>query len=163
MTHHYRNPSQPTRAFRRATSARRSQQALYRGTRRQHPGARLAAEPCCQEGVARDLPLSPVVPAPESTVAACRRKADIRPDYRVPCKIAEDEVDAAELSLAENVMRDDMHPADRFEAFRDLVDKGPLDLQTLPPVSARPIKPCGSCSGSPASPPPCSRRTARAN
>ena len=52
------------------------------------------------------------------------KEGDIRPDYRVPCKIAEAEVDAAELSLAENVIRDDMHPADRFEAFRDLVDKG---------------------------------------
>jgi len=52
------------------------------------------------------------------------KEGDIKPDYRVPCKIAEGEVDAAELSLAENVMRDDMHPADRFEAFRDLVDKG---------------------------------------
>ncbi len=52
------------------------------------------------------------------------KEGDIKPDYRVPCKIAEGEIDAAELSLAENVMRDDMHPADRFEAFRDLVDKG---------------------------------------
>jgi len=52
------------------------------------------------------------------------KQGDIKANYLVPCKIAESEVDAAELSLAENVMRDDMHPADRFEAFRDLVDKG---------------------------------------
>lgn len=42
----------------------------------------------------------------------------------MPCKIAEDEIDATELSLAENVVRDDMHPADQFEAFRLLIDKG---------------------------------------
>jgi ParB family chromosome partitioning protein len=29
-----------------------------------------------------------------------------------------------EIGLAENVMRIAMHPADRFEAFRDLIDKG---------------------------------------
>jgi ParB family chromosome partitioning protein len=52
------------------------------------------------------------------------KEGDIKPNYLVPCKVAEGQVDAAELSLAENVMRDDMHPADRFEAFRDLVDKG---------------------------------------
>src|ERR1700687_4477835 len=28
------------------------------------------------------------------------------------------------MSLAENVVRDDMHPADQFEAFRLLIDKG---------------------------------------
>ena len=29
-----------------------------------------------------------------------------------------------ELSLAENIVRMPMHPADQFEAFRDLIDKG---------------------------------------
>src|SRR5579863_6261384 len=52
------------------------------------------------------------------------KEGDIKPTYRVPCKIANGDFDAAEISLAENVMRDDMHPADKFEAFRDLVDKG---------------------------------------
>jgi ParB family chromosome partitioning protein len=52
------------------------------------------------------------------------QEGDIKPTYRVPCKIADGDFDAAEISLAENVMRDDMHPADKFEAFRDLVDKG---------------------------------------
>jgi ParB family chromosome partitioning protein len=52
------------------------------------------------------------------------KKGDIRPNHRVSCKIANDEFDAAEISLVENVMREDMHPADQFEAFRDLVDKG---------------------------------------
>lgn len=52
------------------------------------------------------------------------KEGDIKPTYRVPCKVADGDFDATELSLVENVMRDDMHPADRFEAFRDLVDKG---------------------------------------
>jgi len=52
------------------------------------------------------------------------KEGDIRLTYLVPCKIANDDFDAAEISLVENVMRDDMHPADKFEAFRDLVDKG---------------------------------------
>ncbi len=52
------------------------------------------------------------------------KEGDIKLTYRVPCKIADGDTDAEELSLVENVMRDDMHPADKFEAFRDLVDKG---------------------------------------
>jgi ParB family transcriptional regulator, chromosome partitioning protein len=34
------------------------------------------------------------------------------------------ESDAAEISLAENVVRVPMHPADQFEAFRALIDNG---------------------------------------
>jgi len=52
------------------------------------------------------------------------KEGDIKPSYRVPCRIAAGDFDASEISLAENVIRDDMHPADKFEAFRDLVDKG---------------------------------------
>ncbi len=43
--------------------------------------------------------------------------------HAVPCRITEAE-NATELSLAENVMRADMHPADQFEAFRALADDG---------------------------------------
>lgn len=49
---------------------------------------------------------------------------DIPADYPVPCKVTDTGTDASELSLAENVMRENMHPADQFEAFRDLIDKG---------------------------------------
>jgi len=48
----------------------------------------------------------------------------IESNHPVPCKIADGEIDVTELSLAENVVRDDMHPADQFEAFRLLIDKG---------------------------------------
>jgi ParB family chromosome partitioning protein len=52
------------------------------------------------------------------------KSGDIAPDYPVPCKIAEGSLDPVEISLLENAVRDDMHPADLFEAFRALVDKG---------------------------------------
>lgn len=45
-------------------------------------------------------------------------------DHPVPCRIADGDIDASELSLAENVVRDNMHPADQFDAFRGLIDKG---------------------------------------
>lgn len=42
----------------------------------------------------------------------------------MPCVIADGEIDESELSLAESVVRMPMHPADQFEAFRDLIDGG---------------------------------------
>lgn len=48
----------------------------------------------------------------------------IAKNYAVSCTLATDTVEAAELSLAENVMRAPMHPADQFEAFRKLIDDG---------------------------------------
>jgi ParB family chromosome partitioning protein len=44
--------------------------------------------------------------------------------HPVACNILEDEADATEIGLAENVQREAMHPADEFEAFRTLVDSG---------------------------------------
>ena len=48
----------------------------------------------------------------------------IAADMAVPCQLVSEEVDAGEISLAENVVRVAMHPADQFEAFRDLIDRG---------------------------------------
>jgi len=48
----------------------------------------------------------------------------ISADYAVPCQVVADDADATEISLAENAVRENMHPADEFEAFRDLGDKG---------------------------------------
>src|ERR1022692_3052788 len=61
------------------------------------------------------------------------KAGDITPTHPVPCKIADSDIDASEISLVENVMRDDMHPADEFEAFRDLIDKG----LPIPDIAAR--------------------------
>lgn len=48
-------------------------------------------------------------------------------DHEVPCKIVAPQ-EAEEISLAENVIREAMHPADQFEAFKGLIDKGlPID------------------------------------
>ena len=48
----------------------------------------------------------------------------IKANHPVPCKVIDSDTEATELSLAEKVVRDNMHPADQFEAFRALVDKG---------------------------------------
>lgn len=52
------------------------------------------------------------------------KAGDIKHSHPVPCKIAEGDIDPSELSLMENVVRENMHPADEFEAFRGLIDKG---------------------------------------
>jgi len=49
---------------------------------------------------------------------------DIPAGFQVACNLLEDEADATEIGLAENVVREAMHPADEFEAFRALVDDG---------------------------------------
>lgn len=53
-------------------------------------------------------------------------------DYTVPCQVVTNE-QAAEMSLAENVVRLAMHPADQFEAFASLIDQG----QTAEQVATR--------------------------
>ena len=48
----------------------------------------------------------------------------IEADYGVPCHVLDGSADAVEISLVENSVREPMHPADEFEAFRTLVDGG---------------------------------------
>jgi ParB family chromosome partitioning protein len=57
------------------------------------------------------------------------RNKDIEKLVEIPCHVIE-EGDAAEISLAENVMRLPMHPADQFDAFRALSEngKGPEEI-----------------------------------
>ena len=50
-----------------------------------------------------------------------RRK--LAKDFEVPCLLGSDAA-ARTVSLAENVQREAMHPADQFEAFADLVAEG---------------------------------------
>jgi ParB family transcriptional regulator, chromosome partitioning protein len=63
-------------------------------------------------------------------LTALARNGSIGKDHPIPCQHANDDVDAKELSLAENVVRAPMHPADQFEAFRVLIDEGatPTDI-----------------------------------
>jgi ParB family chromosome partitioning protein len=48
----------------------------------------------------------------------------IASDHAVSCSVIADDADATEISLVENAVREQMHPADQFEAFRDLIDRG---------------------------------------
>jgi ParB family chromosome partitioning protein len=60
------------------------------------------------------------------------RQKRIKPDFAVPCLIVKYER-AVQISLAENSGREPMHPADEFEAFRQLIDAG----QSIEDVAAR--------------------------
>jgi ParB/RepB/Spo0J family partition protein len=48
----------------------------------------------------------------------------LQPDMLIPCTVIGRDADATEIGLAENVKREAMHPADEFEAFRDLTQGG---------------------------------------
>ncbi|MGD9785937.1 MAG: ParB/RepB/Spo0J family partition protein [Hyphomicrobiaceae bacterium] len=61
------------------------------------------------------------------------KDGQIESDCQIPCLLADGEIDPAELSLAENVVRAPMHPADQFEAFKSLIDDG----ASIPDVAAR--------------------------
>jgi ParB family chromosome partitioning protein len=64
---------------------------------------------------------------------ALQKEGAIPADHPVPCVVVSADADAAEISLIENVVRQQMHPADQFEAFRDLIDRG----ASIPEVAAR--------------------------
>ena len=53
--------------------------------------------------------------------------------HPVPCLIVDGDAPSAELSLAENVVRIAMHPADQVAAFRDLAESG----STVSSIAAR--------------------------
>ncbi len=54
-------------------------------------------------------------------------------DFPVPCILIEDASMAVEVSLVENTMRAEMHPADQVEAFAQLVSEG----STVPEIAVR--------------------------
>jgi ParB family chromosome partitioning protein len=51
-------------------------------------------------------------------------RGTIEADRPIPCAVLPDGTDATEISLAENVQREAMHPADEFEAFSALIASG---------------------------------------
>ena len=53
---------------------------------------------------------------------------EIEPDYLVDCRVKEPE-DAIEASLAENLAREPMHPADEFDAYKALADQGKSEVE----------------------------------
>jgi ParB family chromosome partitioning protein len=52
------------------------------------------------------------------------KDGSISENFPVPCKLDESAFDPKEISLVANTLREDMHPADQFEAFKALADKG---------------------------------------
>lgn len=48
----------------------------------------------------------------------------LAPDHPVPCNVIADAANGTEVSLAENAMREPMHPADEFDAFKALQEQG---------------------------------------
>ena len=59
-----------------------------------------------------------------AAMKALAEDGTIDPDHPVPCLVAADPAMAGELSLAENVVRIAMHPADQVVAFTKLADAG---------------------------------------
>jgi ParB family chromosome partitioning protein len=55
---------------------------------------------------------------------ALAEEGTLSADHPIPCQVIDSDTDATEISLAENAVREDMHPADEFEAFRKLADAG---------------------------------------
>jgi len=59
-----------------------------------------------------------------AALAALLKARKIAADFEVPCQVIENGADATEISLAENTVRENMHPTDECDAYRDLIDKG---------------------------------------
>jgi ParB family chromosome partitioning protein len=51
-------------------------------------------------------------------------KGDVKRSYPVPCRVAPDDADLTEISLAENVVREDMSVFQEVSAFRAMVEAG---------------------------------------
>lgn len=63
-------------------------------------------------------------------LTALAKGGSIENDMPIPCRVVSGQADATEISLTENVVRAPMHPADQFDAFRELIDRGatPADI-----------------------------------
>lgn len=63
-----------------------------------------------------------------AAMQALQKEGKLPKDHTVACRIADDEK-ASELSLAENTVREEMHPADEFDAFAALSkEHNPADI-----------------------------------
>lgn len=56
-------------------------------------------------------------------IHSLQAEAKLTPDFAVPCQVVT-EAQALEMSLAENTVRQAMHPADQFDAFAALIEQG---------------------------------------
>ena len=57
-------------------------------------------------------------------MSALAQAGTIADDLPVPCHVIADDVNATEISLVENAVREAMHPADAFDAFLALIEGG---------------------------------------
>jgi ParB family transcriptional regulator, chromosome partitioning protein len=75
-------------------------------------------------------------------LTALAKGGDIESDTPIPCHILAASADPTEISLTENAVRLQMHPADQFEAFRDLIDAGsaPADIAARFGISEAVVK-----------------------
>lgn len=67
------------------------------------------------------------------------KRGEIKKTEPIRC-VVETALDAHEISLDENVTRSNMHPADEFEAFRELAERrglGPEEIAAHRPGTAR--------------------------
>ena len=83
-------------------------------------------------GLLQNLQVRPGAKGKYEVVAGGRRLAALQrlakakaiaKTEEIACQVMEGE-DAAEVSLAENIVREKMHPADEYEAFKALADQG---------------------------------------
>lgn len=68
-----------------------------------------------------------------SAMRALVQRGEFRPDHPVPCEKVDEDVDPLEISLAANVMRQQLHPADEYVAFVELQSEGMTETE----ISAR--------------------------
>ena len=63
-------------------------------------------------------------------LASLAEAGTIASDAPVPCHVIAGDANATEISLAENAVREQMHPADEFDAFLALIETGmrPADI-----------------------------------
>jgi ParB family transcriptional regulator, chromosome partitioning protein len=59
-----------------------------------------------------------------AALAALLKARKIEAGFEVPCQVVGNDAAATEISLAENTVRENMHPADECDAYRDLIDGG---------------------------------------
>ena len=95
----------------------------HHGTRRQHRGQGPVAEPAGAARRQRHIRSRRRRQTPRRAQTAGEEEG-LAKDAPVACNVLAKDEDAAEISLAENEMRQAMHPADQFEAFKALVDSG---------------------------------------
>ena len=84
-------------------------------------------------------------------------------DYPVPCLVTTEDTAGSEISLAENVVRAEIHPADQVETFVKLIEMGNTPSEIANRFGPGPIhRGRNTCASAPC-PPPSSTRTATAN